>query len=137
MTTSKIFKRDYLNMFSSLISDAANAGISGYDWNGMNEFIAKEIESLDKKAASAKARAEKVKAEGDELRETVFNALSTNTAMTIREIQTAIGDEDLSAQKITARLTQLVKLERVEKTEVSVKGSDGKSRKVNAYRAIG
>ena len=56
--------------------------------------------------------------------------------MTIPEIVKAIGDEDVSAQMVTARLTQCVKADLAEKDSVSVKVA-GKAKKLSGYRKLG
>ena len=91
------------------------------------------IAQLDAKAAKAKERAAKNKAEGDELRAAVESAI-TEDLQTIDAITAAVnameGYEDVTKSKVTARLTQLVKSEKVEKEQIKLE--DG--RKVMAYR---
>ena len=100
------------------------------------EFCNKEIENLDKKAAKAKENAEKRKAEGDVLMHLVLNALDEEFAP-IADIAARIESEEATIHKVTYRLGQLVKMEKAEKSEVIVEGSEGqKSRKVVAYRKI-
>ena len=51
-----------------------------------------------------------------------------------RKLQGAIGDEDITTSKVSARCSKLVKEGRAAKTEVTVPGADGaKSRKLVAY----
>ena len=54
----------------------------------------------------------------------------------IPEIVKAIGDEDVSAQMVTARLTQCVKADLAEKDSVSVEVA-GKAKKLSGYRKLG
>lgn len=91
------------------------------------EFIDAQLEAIATKAAKAKERAAKVKAEGDELREAV-QAVLTADLQTIDAIVEQIEGEDVTKAKVTARLTALVKAEIARKDTVK----DG-SRKVMAY----
>ena len=93
------------------------------------EFITKQIESIDAKAAKAKEKAAEKRAEGDELRAAVKSVL-TNELQTAEMILGQIEGEELTKAKIVARLTQLVKAEEVVKEEV--KTEEGK--KVMAYK---
>ena len=71
------------------------------------------------------------KADGDNLREAVYNVLTTEL-QTIDQIteQVVIEGEDITRNKVTARLTQLVKANMAVKD--TVKTDDG--RKVTAYK---
>ena len=88
-------------------------------------FIETQIAALDRKAAKAKERAALKKAEGDELRETIFNVL-TKEPQTIAQIIAAVGNEDLTPAKVSSRLKQLVDLEKV--TREKVKNENGDDR---------
>lgn len=94
------------------------------------DYVDTTIEQLDHKAARAKERAEKAKAAGDELRATVA-AVLTDEYQTIAEIAAQVDVEDITPAKVTARLTQLVKLNEAHK--IKIKTDDG--RKINAYAA--
>lgn len=72
------------------------------------EFIDGQLASLDKRAAAAKARQDKKRAEGDEIRAKVQEVLSTDNAMIVPEIVAAIADENITSAKVVARLKQLV-----------------------------
>ena len=93
-------------------------------------FIDKQVEQIDKKAASAKAKAAEKKVEGDALRDAVA-AVLTDEYQTIDAITTQVGVEDVTKSKVTARLTQLVAAEIAEKAQVK---EEGTNRKVMAYR---
>ena len=102
------------------------------------EFCEKQIVDLDKKAAKSKERAAAKRAEGDELTDAVY-AVITDEYQTIADIATAVLADmeegaDISTQKITARLTKLVKAEMIEKDQVVVETEDGKKAKKMAYR---
>ena len=91
----KVSKRDYL----TAIIEAMKTGEIKYDPNDVIAFCEHEIELLDKKTAKAKERAAAKRAEGDELTEQIYDALSGDEFMTIPEIVKALGDEDVSAQR--------------------------------------
>lgn len=86
------------------------------------------MEQLAAKAAKAKERAAKNKAEGDELRATIEGVL-TDDLQTIDQITAQVDVEDITKSKVTARLTQLVKAGLAYKEQVKLE--DG--RKVMAY----
>lgn len=92
------------------------------------DFITKQIESIDAKAAKAKEKAAEKRAEGDELRAAVKSVL-TEELQTAETILRQIEGEELTKAKIVARLTQLVKNGEASKEEV--KTEEGK--KVMAY----
>lgn len=93
------------------------------------DFITKQIESIDAKAAKAKEKAAEKRAEGDELRAAVKSVL-TEELQTAETILGQIEGEELTKAKIVARLTQLVKNGEASKEEV--KTEEGK--KVMAYK---
>ena len=93
------------------------------------DFITKQIESIDAKAAKAKEKAAEKRAEGDELRAAVKSVL-TEELQTAETILSQIEGEELTKAKIVARLTQLVKNGEASKEEV--KTEDNK--KVMAYK---
>ena len=105
------------------------------------EFCKGQIADLDKKAAKAKERAAAKRAESDELTDVVYGVL-TEEFQTIADIADAVAAElgdaatDVTAAKITARLTKLFKAESIEKDQISVE-IDGKKTKKMAYRLAG
>lgn len=143
-TNKKVTKKTNYNVISDLLNWAEAQGyeidVEGVTYDSMHVFVDHELTLLDNKAAAAAKRAADKKVAGDELREKVFNVLDTEEFMTINDIVKALDDEDISAQMVTARLTQLVSPEvaRVEKSTVVVPAATegGKNRKVSAYRAI-
>ena len=105
------------------------------------EFCKAQIADLDKKAAKAKERAEAKRAEADALTEIVFGVL-TDEFQTIAEIAEAVADSmsedeaaEISAQRITSRLTKLVKAGDIEKEQVT-REVEGKKKKSMGYRVI-
>ena len=100
------------------------------------EFIDKQIEQLEAKAAKAKYRAAAKRADGDALRETVFQCVDTKPK-TIDEITADVIDivedaSDITKAKVTARLTQLVKNGSVVKEQTKIN-----TRKVMVYSRAG
>lgn len=143
-TIKKATKKDKLLALKAIAQTAENSGITlGFDditYDSLYEFVDHEIELIDNKAAAAAKRAANKKAEGDALREQIYNVLSDTDFMTTDEIVKALGDEDITSQMVTSRLTQLVSPEvnRVEKTQVTLPGKDGgRTRKLSAYRKLG
>ena len=119
----KITKTEYFAMVAEIIEG------SGVENKAeLMEFIQKQVEALDKKADKAKERAAEKKAAGDELRTKVQSVL-TEELQTIDEIVEAIGEEDVTRNKVVARLTQLVAAGVAVKDKV-----DSGSKKVMGYK---
>lgn len=102
------------------------------------EFCQDQIADLDKKAAKAKERAAAKKAESDELTDLVYSVL-TDEYQTIADITVIVAETvpDVSASKVTARLTKLFNTGSIEKEQISVEDSEGKKRKCMGYRLAG
>ena len=96
------------------------------------EFAEKKIAQLDKRNAGAKVRAERKRAEGNEITEGIFNVL-TAEGMTRDQVAQAYGDESLSVAKVGARLNQLVSAGRVQKETIKVANAEGKMTNKVAY----
>ena len=122
----KITKKEYFEMLKEIVneSNSENKGELIY-------FIESQIASIETKAVKAKERAAAKKAEGDALRETVKSVL-TNEFQDVETITALVDGEDVTKNKVIARLTQLVNLGEVEKTDI--KNESGKTRK--AYKLI-
>lgn len=125
MAVEKITKVDMFNAIADYIAVT--------DWERKDEaieFIEKQIEQLEAKAAKAKSRAEEKKLEGDALREMVANAL-TEEPQTIDAITDIVAGKcaDVTKAKVTARLTQLVKLGEASKEQIKAEG-----RKIMVYK---
>ena len=137
--TKKITKRECYNTLMTMVDHIESEGVAfeneDMTCDALREFIAHEIELLDNKAAAAAKRAQTKRDEGDALRARILDILSTEEFMTIPEITKAIGDEDVSAQMVTARLTQASKANLVEKDNISVE-IGGKTKKLSAYRKL-
>ena len=140
MTNSKkITKRENLGTLLDIVDKIEAEGIvfenEDMTCDTLREFINHEIELLDNKAAAAAKRAQAKREEGDALRAHILDAMSTEDFMTIKEIVKAIGDEDVSDQMVTARLTQAVRADLVEKEVKSVE-VNGKTKKLSCYRKL-
>ena len=94
-------------------------------------FIDRETAILEKRKVAAANRAEKKRAESDALTDAIF-ACITNKLATVDEIVLALGAEDVTRNKVTARLGKLVKAGLIEKDAVKVE-----SKKRMAYRLPG
>ena len=134
---TKITKRD---IFNAVLFAAENDGLvlDGETEVSVQDVIVemeKQIASLDKKAETAKAKAAEKKAAGDELRERVFAVVGFEP-MTIAEVTEALGDEEVSMNKVTYRLNALVSAGLLEKGEAKISGADGKTRAVKTFVRI-
>ena len=103
----------------------------------MIQFCQEQIADLDKKAAKAKERAQKKKDEGDALTDLVYSVM-TDEYQTGVEIAAAVlaqleEDTDVTAAKVTARITKLVNAGAVVKEQVTVE-CEGKKSKKMAYK---
>ena len=139
--TKKMSKKTLYAVTLDILADAEARNFAlpeGVDYGTLSDFLNHEIELLDKKAESAAKRAADKKAAGDDLRDRIYNTLSDSEFKTIPEIVKELNDPDVSAQMVTARLTQLGKINQIEKDSITVPASadGGKSRKVTAYRKL-
>lgn len=122
----KMTKRDCLNALYEIV---VNTDVENGD--ALMGYIEKELAQLDKRRDAAAKRAEKKKEASDALTEEIYGLL-TNTPMTIDEIVLALDTEDVTTNKVAARLGKLIKADRVVKEAVRV----DKRRKM-AYRLAG
>jgi hypothetical protein len=100
----------------TVIGAEENIEITGAD---VVDYAELTIAQMDKKADGAKKRAAEKRAEGDELKAAVASVL-TGELQTIADITAQIEGEDVTASKITARLTQLVKAGEAYKEKIKV-----------------
>lgn len=140
MTNSKkITKRENLGTLLDIVDKIEAEGIvfenEDMTCDTLREFINHEIELLDNKTAAAAKRAQAKREDGDALRAHILDLMSTEDFMTIKEIVKAIGDEDVSDQMVTARLTQAVRAGLAEKEVKSVE-VNGKNKKLSCYRKL-
>ncbi len=124
----KMTKRDCLNELYEIV---VNANLDGEKGDALMGYIEKELAQLDKRRDAAAKRAEKKKEASDALTEEIYGLL-TDTPMTIDEIVLALDNEEVTTNKVAARLGKLIKADRVVKEAVRV----DKRRKM-AYRLAG
>jgi hypothetical protein len=111
---NKITERE---IYNSIINGTADQAV-------LVEFANKKLAQLDKRNVTAKARAERKRAESNEVTEGIFGVLSTER-MTREQVAEAFGGE-LSVAKVGARLNNLFKDGRVQKETIKVANADGK-----------
>lgn len=131
MSEEKVTKKQWFEIIKGIVEEA-DIKEAEYKKN-MIDFIEKEITALENKAANAKERAAKEKAEGDQLQDSVQAVLTTNFQL-IDEIFSQVIDEDgeVTRSKVTARLTKLVKAGIA--TKDMIKTED--KRKVTGYKLV-
>ena len=101
MKKVKITKRDrfvaLITLVEALKTDEVNV-VEDFDYDGTLEFMANEIDLLDKKAVKAKENAKTKKAEADVLTNILQEAL-TDEALTVNELVDKVGNEELTNAK--------------------------------------
>lgn len=128
----KMTKAMYFEVIRGIVEGlGAEAFPEGVDANDVLDFIDRQVELLDKRAAASKERAAKKRAASDELTELIYTMIfEAEDFITADEIVEKIGDEEVTKNKVTARVSKLVKAGRVAKEQVKLE--DGKKRM--AYR---
>lgn len=95
-------------------------------------YVEKEKDKAAKKAAKAKERKEEKRAAGDELRDAVesiiANAENPLTSADILACFDNAEELELTEAKVRNRASELVRYNKVHKTEVVVEGEDGKKK---------
>ena len=86
------------------------------------EFIDKQIETLEKRKVAAAERAKKKKAESDAMTDAILAQIG-NELITVDEIVIALDSEEVTRNKVTARLGKLVKAGTIVKEAVKVEGN--------------
>ena len=124
MSNSKMTERE---IYNSILDGT-------FDTDVLVEFAEKKIAQLDKRNESAAKRAAKKRAESDDLMEKVAEFVTENP-QSRDEITLAMQDAgiDVTVGKVTARLSKLVKAERISKAKAKVAGEDGKNHEVTVY----
>lgn len=124
--TIKITKVDYFEQLAGIVeaSDVENK-------EDILKFIQGSIETLENRKRAAQERAEKKKNEPDELADAVKAVLSEEL-QTADDIAAQIEGEDVTKQKVVARLTKMVNAGIVRKD--SIKTDD--KRKVMGYALV-
>ena len=110
MANKKMTKRDYFNILKGAYPTTAE------DYNEVIGFIDHELELLEKKnSADKKPTATQVANEG--IKTEIYNKMVANGGlMTITDIQKEL-DSELSNQRVSALVRQLVNDGKVERTE--------------------
>ena len=124
--TIKMTKVDYFEQLAGIVeaSDVENK-------EDILKFIQGSIETLENRKRAAQERAEKKKNEPDELADAIKAVLSEEL-QTADDIAAQIEGEDVTKQKVVARLTKMVNAGIVRKD--SVKTDD--KRKVMGYALV-
>lgn len=128
----KMTKAMYFEVIRGIVEGLdAGAFPDGVGADDVLDFIDRQVELLDKRAAASKERAAKKRAASDELTELIYTMIfEAEDFITADEIVEKIGDEEVTKNKVTARVSKLVKAGRVVKEQVKLE--DGKKRM--AYR---
>lgn len=113
MATIKITKRDNFMALSALVENSTVTNKAQ-----LLDFIAHEVELLDRKASKASGTVSKTTQENEGIKARILSALATaEKALTITEFQSAFPEfADYSNQKMSALFSQLKKEGKVEKT---------------------
>ena len=127
--TVKITKKDFYGALIELVEGMETVG--AYDAKDVQEFLKRQVEQIDAKAAKAKERAAKAKAEGDELTKAV-EAVITAEFQTADAITEQVDFEDVTKSKVVARLTKLVAAGKIVKEQRKVD-----DRKAMCYKIAG
>lgn len=120
----------------AMIEDILNT-VDGDNIDMLIEFVQAEQAALANKAAKAKAKAAEKKTEIDDLGNAVLGVLN-GTPKTRDEVFEAVefDGEEISVAKIGARLTRLVELGKIQKTEVKAVTASGKKTTRMAYSLV-
>lgn len=86
------------------------------------DFIDKQLETLEKRRIAAASRAEKKRSESDAMTEAVLSQVGEEL-VTVDDIVAALDSEDVTRNKVTARLGKLVKAGVIVKEAVRVDGN--------------
>ena len=128
----KMTKAMYFEVIRGIVEGlGAEAFPEGVSVDDVLDFIDRQVGLLDKRAAASKERAAKKRAASDELTELIYTMIfEADDFITADDIVEKIGDEEVTKNKVTARVSKLVKAGRVAKEQVKLE--DGKKRM--AYR---
>ena len=128
----KMTKAMYFEVIRGIVEGlGAEAFPEGVSADDVLDFIDRQVGLLDKRAAASKERAAKKRAASDELTELIYTMIfEADDYITADDIVEKIGDEEVTKNKVTARVSKLVKAGRVAKEQVKLE--DGKKRM--AYR---
>ena len=128
MADVKVTKKNVLEALASLdFTEDVVVGDVTVTPDDIKNYIDTSLVQLENRAAKAAEKQNEKKIAGDALRADI-KAVLGNTPKTIAEIVVELDDPEVTNAKVVARLTQLVKLGEVFKTDVK----DG-DRTVKAY----
>ena len=131
MTNTKITKREKYEAMINVLTAASETE----DVVMLIEFCQSEIEALDRKAAKAKERKAEKDKEADGVYATVLKVLEATDAgtfITIPAILATIGDDTITAGKVTPRLTAMINDGLVEKKNMVTEDK----RRINGYALV-
>ncbi len=124
---TKVTKRNVLDALATVnFANDITVGDIIVTPEDIKAYIDTSLAQIDNRNAKAAERQAQKKQAGDELRSQI-KAVLGETPKSIAEIMDEVDVEDLTPAKVVARLTQLVKLGEVFKSDVKV---DGKTMKV-------
>lgn len=109
-------------MYFAELREMVENWVDREDQDELLGFIDNELAILEKRKAAASERAAKKRAESDALTDKIYEALS-DEPMTIDAILEVVADEDVTRNKVTARLSKLVKVEKVAKESIKIDGN--------------
>lgn len=90
--------------------------------NELVEFIDKQLETLEKRKLAAAARAEKKREASDAMSDAILAVVGAELT-TVDDIVAAINDEEVTRNKVTARLGKMVKAGLIVKESIRVDGN--------------
>ena len=118
----KMTKKEMFGLLLELLETAEVA-----ERDELKNFVAHEIEMIENKAEKAKTYKRKEKA--DVLKEQIYTKLDALEFRTIHDIVSDFNDADITAAKVSARLTSLVKEGVAVKEEIKIE-----NRKLMGYK---
>ena len=118
----KMTKKEMFGLLLELLETAEVA-----ERDELKNFVAHEIEMIDNKAEKAKTY--KRKKTADVLKEQIYTKLDVLEFRTIHDIVSDFNDADITAAKVSARLTSLVKEGLAIKEEIKIE-----NRKLMGYK---
>ena len=118
----KMTKKEMFGLLLELLETAEVA-----ERDELKNFVAHEIEMIENKAEKAKTY--KRKKPADILKEQIYTKLDVLEFRTIHDIVSDFNDADITAAKVSARLTSLVKEGLVIKEEIKIE-----NRKLMGYK---
>ena len=132
MENVKLTKTQKFEMIEKILNDTQS---EEYDVPMLVEFVQEQIDALARKATKAKEKAAEKKTELDELAEVVLSVITVEP-QTRDQIADQITGDDVTVAKVGARLSKLVALGKVEKSEVAATSASGKKTTRMAYALV-